>query len=112
MLNWRERGGGFGGVGRGKCGGVRVVEVGRVELPMSRLTDPSLQCELQCLQLWHGEVTLCGEWRDFREKQYQDLACLLATQHITRVRTDAYTTTLEHELPLQYLIFKAHYFHR
>ena len=45
VFSWRERG----------CEGVRVVEVGRMELPGRCLTDPSLRCDWLCLQHWNGE---------------------------------------------------------
>lgn len=47
MFSWREREGG------GE--GVKVMEVGRVELPGRYLTDSSLRCDWHCLQHWNGE---------------------------------------------------------
>lgn len=47
VFSWRERVGG--------SEGVRVVEVGRMELPGRCLTDPSLRCDWLCLQHWNGE---------------------------------------------------------
>ena len=65
--------------------GVSVVELGRVELCQQQLSDPTLQCHQERgVALWEGGERVTG---DLCDRDTQDLACLLATQHIAEVNT-------------------------
>ena len=81
VVTWRRWGSGR----RGE--GVRVVEVGRVELSRRQLAHGGLQCDWEdSLRLWDGGDMLGGGVGDFSQRALQDLSCLLATQHISHVR--------------------------
>ena len=91
-----------GSVRGGRSESVEVV--GRVELPWRLLTDPALRCGYECLYQWTGQRSMSGggggggggkRW-DFSLRETQDLACFLATHHLTHVHPHPHTHTHTH----------------
>ena len=94
MFQWLKREGRCGDVRGGKCEGVSVVEVGRIQLPLNSLTDPALHCSEKCLPRWDGRGDMTSQWRDFTDRDTQDLASLLATSCTTELSLTAHHTDL------------------